>query len=101
MEPVNNSEFQVLNCPANDHNFCGKTRRYCYDATFCPVKQQIIYNWALLGIYGHFNTKTNRGFHDLPQENINLLNPYPYKILKEEDSVQRLDTLIEFRDSEI
>ena len=98
MEPVNNSDFQVLNCPANDSNICGKTRRYCYDARFCPVKQQIIYNWALLEIYGHFNTRTNRGFHDLPQENIDLLQPYPHKIVTSEDLEKIEKIRIEFKE---
>ena len=101
MEPVNNSGFQVLNCPANFNNRCkiAEEKRYCYDATFCPIKQQVIYNWALLGIYGHFNTRTNIGFQDIPQNNIDLLQPYPHRLLKLEDVDKIVTMNIEFNEN--
>lgn len=88
MEPVNNSNFQVLNCPANDCNICGETRRYCYDATFCPIKQQVIFNWVLQSVAKHYldgGALNNIAFTDIPKNNNNLLQPYPHKIVKLED----------------
>ena len=104
MQPVDSSDFQVLNCPANWQNKCqdeiSDGKEYCYDAKFCPVKQQIIYNWAMLGIFKA--SPANRGFHDLPESNISLLMPYSRRIVDLKDMREikeyKKDRQVEFKE---
>ena len=101
MEPVNNSNFQVLNCPANSCNICGETKRECYDAKFCPIKQQVISNWVLQSVAKHYlegGVLNNIAFIDIPKHNLNLLQPYPHRIVRLEDLEKVEKINIEFEE---